>query len=298
MVAPLVECVPNVSEGRRQDVIDAIAEAAAATEGVALLNVQSDPSHNRSVLTFAGPPEPVADAAVAVARRAVALIDMNHHHGEHPRLGAVDVVPFVPISQITMDDCVALARRVGERVWAELRLPVYYYAQAATAPHRVRLPDIRGGEYEGLGEKMRQPEWAPDVGDPQPHPTAGAVVIGARRPLIAYNINLHTTDVGVARAVAKAVRESSGGLVNVQAMGVVAATGQAQVTVNVLDHARTPLPRIFDLVRVEAERFGVAVAESEIVGLVPLDAMLDAARAHLRLRAFERDQVLEVRVMG
>ncbi len=298
MVAPLVECVPNVSEGRRQDVIDAIAEAAAATEGVALLNVQSDPSHNRSVLTFAGPPEPVADAAVAVARRAVALVDMNHHLGEHPRLGAVDVVPFVPISQITMDDCVALARRVGERVWAELRLPVYYYAQAATAPHRVRLPDIRRGEYEGLGEKMRQPEWAPDVGDPQPHPTAGAVVIGARRPLIAYNINLHTTDVGVARSVAKAVRESSGGLVNVQAMGVVAATGQAQVTINVLDHARTPLPRIFDLVRVEAERFGVAVAESEIVGLVPLDAMLDAARAHLRLRAFERDQVLEVRVMG
>lgn len=293
----LVECVPNFSEGRRRDVIEAVVAAVRAVPGVTVLNVQSDESHNRTVLTFAGAADPVAGAVIALVEKAVALIDMNQHRGEHPRLGAVDVVPFVPIGQTTMEECVALARRVADQVWKQLRVPVYLYAEAATSPRRVRLPDIRKGEYEGLVEKMRQPDWAPDVGEPRPHPTAGAVVIGARRPLIAYNINLHTTDVGIARAVAKAVRESSGGLTGVQAMGVTAASGQAQVTINALDHARTPLHRIFDLVRIEAERFGIAVAESEVVGLVPLDAMLDVARASLRLRRFERAQVLEVQLM-
>jgi glutamate formiminotransferase len=297
MPSPLVECVPNFSEGRRADVIEAVVAAVRASPGVTVLNVQSDESHNRTVLTFAGDPASAAEAVIAMVREAMALIDMNRHTGEHPRLGAVDVVPFVPIGQVTMDECVALARRVGERLWADLALPVYYYAQAATAPHRIRLPDIRKGEYEGLAEKMRQPDWQPDVGDPRPHPTAGAVVVGARRPLIAYNINLQSTDVAVAKAVARAVRETGGGLVNVQAMGVAAASGLAQVSINVLDHARTPLARVFDLVRLEAERFGVAVAESEIVGLVPMDAILDAARAYLRLRGFDRNQVLEVRLM-
>jgi glutamate formiminotransferase len=297
MPTRVVECVPNISEGRRQDVIDAVVAAVRAVPGVRVLNVQSDESHNRTVVTFAGQPEPVAEAAFALVDRAVALIDMNQHRGEHPRLGAVDVVPFVPIGSTTMEECVALARRVADQVWTRLRVPVYFYAEAASSPQRVRLPDIRRGEYEGLAEKMRQPEWAPDVGEPAPHPTAGAVVIGARRPLIAYNVNLHTSDVAIARTVAKAVRESSGGLVGVQAMGVMAASGQAQVTINVLDHARTPLQRIFDLVRIEAERFGVAVAESEVVGLIPLDAVLDVARASLRLRGFEREQVLEVQLM-
>jgi len=298
MPVPLIECVPNVSEGRRAHVIEAIAAATRGVPGVTLLDVQSDPSHNRSVLTFAGDADALEEAVLAMTRQAVALIDMNLHRGEHPRLGAVDVIPFVPIAGTTMDDCVALARRVGARIWAELKVPVYFYAHAATAPHRVRLPDIRKGEYEGLAQKMQQADWRPDVGDPVPHPTAGAVVVGARRPLIAYNVNLHTTDVGVARAVARAVRESSGGLVNVQALGVRSASGLAQVTINVLDHARTPLARVFDLVRVEAARFGVEVAASEIVGLVPLDAVLDAARAHLRLHRFERGQVLEVKLMG
>ncbi|MDR7417708.1 MAG: glutamate formimidoyltransferase [Armatimonadota bacterium] len=297
MAARLVECVPNFSEGRRGDVIETIVAAVRQVDGVTVLNVQSDASHNRTVLTFAGDAEPVVEAVAAMAREAVRLIDMNQHTGEHPRLGAVDVIPFVPIGATTMDECVALARRVGERLWAELELPVYFYGQAASAPHRVRLPDIRKGEYEGLREKMQRPEWHPDVGEPRPHPTGGAVVVGARRPLIAYNINLHTTDVGVAKAVARAVRESSGGLTNVQAMGVAAASGLAQVSINVLDYARTPLARIFDLVRAEAARFGVAIAESEVVGLVPLDAMLDAARAYLRLREFDRAQVLEVRLM-
>jgi glutamate formiminotransferase len=297
MPARLVECVPNISEGRRPEVIEAIVSAVRAVAGVKVLNVQSDPSHNRTVLTFAGDAEPVAQAVLAMTRQAVVLIDMNQHRGEHPRLGAVDVVPFVPIGDTTMDECVALARRLGEQVWAELKVPVYYCAQAAASSHRVRLPDIRKGEYEGLAGKMSLPEWAPDVGEPRPHPTAGAVVVGARRPLIAYNINLHTTDVSIAKSIAKAIRESGGGLVNVQAMGVAAASGLAQVSINVLDHARTPLPRIFELVRAEADRFGVAVAESEVVGLVPLDALLDAARAYLRLRNFERGQVLEVELM-
>jgi glutamate formiminotransferase / 5-formyltetrahydrofolate cyclo-ligase len=292
----LVECVPNVSEGRRSDIIDGIVRAVRDVDGVRVLNVQSDESHNRSVITFAGVAEAVARAAVALTRQAVATIDMNQHRGEHPRLGAVDVIPFVPIGATTMDDCVGLARRVGEEIWNGLRLPVYFYAAAATSPERVRLPDIRKGEYEGLRAKMAQPEWAPDVGDPTLHPTAGAVVVGARRPLIAFNINLRTADVGIARAIARAVRESSGGLVHIQAMGVASSSGLAQVSMNVLDPARTPLARAFDLVRTEAEHHGVTVAESEIVGLVPLDAVLDAARTYLRLRDFDRAQVLEVRL--
>ena len=296
MSSRLVECVPNVSEGRRSDTIDGIVRAVRDVDGVRVLNVQSDESHNRTVITFAGDAEAVARAAVALTRQAVATIDMNQHRGEHPRLGAVDVIPFVPIGATTMEDCVGLARRVGEDLWRTLRLPVYFYAAAATTPERVRLPDIRKGEYEGLRAKMTQAEGAPDLGEPAPHPTAGAVVVGARRPLIAFNVNLRTTDVGVARAIARAVRESSGGLVHIQAMGVASTSGMAQVSMNVLDPARTPLARAFDLVRIEAEHHGVAVAESEIVGLVPLDAVLDAARTYLRLREFDRDQVLEVRL--
>ncbi len=297
MIGRLVECVPNISEGRRPEVVDAVADAARCTPGVKVLDVQSDPSHNRSVITFAGEGGAVAQAALALAARAVELIDLREHRGEHPRLGAVDVIPFVPLGESTLEECVGLARRLGESIWARLRVPVYFYAAAAAAPHRVRLPDIRKGEFEGLAAKMLADDWAPDVGDPRPHPSAGAVVVGARRPLIAYNINLTTPDVTIARAVARAVRESSGGLVNVQALGVVAASGQAQVTINVLDASRTSMAKIFDLVRQEAGRYGVDIAESEVVGLVPLDAVVDVARAHLRMHAFRRDQILEVRLL-
>lgn len=297
MVGRLVECVPNISEGRRRDVIDAVVDAVRQTPGVRVLNVQSDESHNRTVITFAGEGEAVAQAALALVGKAVELIDLRDHHGEHPRLGAVDVIPFVPLGETTIEECVGLARRLGEQIWATLRLPVYLYAAAATAAHRVRLPDIRKGEFEGLTAKMLQDGWAPDIGDPHPHPSAGAVVVGARFPLIAYNINLRTTDVKIARAVARAVRGSSGGLANVQALGVVAASGLAQVTINILDASKTPMARIFDLVRVEAERHGVEVAESEVVGLVPLDAIVDAARAHLRMHSFDRGQILEVRLL-
>ncbi len=295
--APLVECVPNISEGRRHDVIDAVVSAVRDVDGVRLLNVQSDESHNRSVITFAGEGDAVARAAVALASRAVELIDMRTHSGEHPRLGAVDVIPFVPIAGTTMADCVALARRVGEEIWTHLRVPVYFYAAAAVAPHRVRLPDIRKGEFEGLAEKMVQDGWPPDLGDRRPHPTAGAVVVGARTALIAYNINLSTDDLAIARTIARRIRESSGGLPAVQAMGVRASSGAAQVSINLLDTATTSMARVFEAVRHEAGEHGVDISESEIVGLVPLDALLDVARTHLRLREFERGQVLETRLM-
>lgn len=295
--APLVECVPNISEGRRHEVIDAVVSAVRDVEGVRLLNVQSDESHNRTVITFAGEEDAVARAAVALASRAVELIDMRAHSGEHPRLGAVDVIPFVPIAGTTMADCVALARRVGEEIWTRLRVPVYFYAAAAGAPHRVRLPDIRKGEFEGLAEKMMQDGWAPDLGDRRPHPSAGAVVVGARAPLIAYNINLSTNDLAIARTIARRIRESSGGLPAVQAMGVRASSGAAQVSINLLDTATTSMARVFEAVRHEAGEHGVDISESEIVGLVPLDALLDVARTHLRLREFERGQVLETRLM-
>ena len=293
----LVECVPNFSEGRRRDVIDAIADEVRGTAGARLLDVQADESHNRCVLTFVGDLRAVTNAALAAARRAVELIDMTTHRGEHPRLGAVDVIPLVPISGVTMEECASAARDLGRQIWETLHVPVYFYAEAATRPERRRLPDIRKGEYEGLAQKMADPEWAPDAGDPKPHPTAGAIVVGARRPLIAYNIDLATDDVAVAKKIAKAARESSGGLVNVQAMGVVSESGRAQVSMNLLDYTTTPVHRAFELVRVEAARYGVEILESEVVGLIPLDAVADAARFYLRLNDFRREQILEARLM-
>ncbi|TMJ06367.1 MAG: glutamate formimidoyltransferase [Bacillati bacterium ANGP1] len=293
----LVECIPNFSEGRRRDAIDAIADEVRRTAGARLLDVQADESHNRCVLTFVGDLRAVTNAALAATRRAVELIDMTTHRGEHPRLGAVDVIPLVPISGVTMEECASAARDLGRQIWETLHVPVYFYAEAATRPERRRLPDIRKGEYEGLAQKMADPEWAPDAGDPKPHPTAGAIVVGARRPLIAYNIDLATDDVAVAKKIAKAARESSGGLVNVQAMGVVSESGRAQVSMNLLDYTTTPVHRAFELVRVEAARYGVEILESEVVGLIPLDAVADAARFYLRLNDFRREQILEARLM-
>ena len=293
----LVECIPNFSEGRRRDAIDAIADEVRRTAGARLLDVQADESHNRCVLTFVGDLRAITNAALAATRRAVELIDMTTHRGEHPRLGAVDVIPLVPISGGTMEECASAARDLGRQIWETLHVPVYFYAEAATRPERRRLPDIRKGEYEGLAQKMADPEWAPDAGDPKPHPTAGAIVVGARRPLIAYNIDLATDDVAVAKKIAKAARESSGGLVNVQAMGVVSESGRAQVSMNLLDYTTTPVHRAFELVRVEAARYGVEILESEVVGLIPLDAVADAARFYLRLNDFRREQILEARLM-
>jgi len=296
-MASIVECVPNFSEGRRGEVIEAIADGIRGQRGVRLLDVQADASHNRSVLSFVGDLDAVRGAALAATRRAVELIDMNAHKGEHPRMGAVDVIPFVPISGVTMEECVGAARRLGREIWETLRVPVFFYAEAATRPERRRLPDIRKGEYEGLREKLAGLDWMPDVGEPAPHPTAGATVVGARAPLIAYNINLASEDVEVARKIARAVRESSGGLANVQAMGVRSESGRAQVSMNLLDYTRTPIHVAYEQVRLEASRHGVDILESEVVGLVPLDAIAESARFYLRLRGFNREQILEAKLM-
>lgn len=293
----LVECVPNFSEGRRREVIDAIADEVRRTPGVRLLDVQADESHNRCVMTFVGTPEAAKSGALAASARAVELIDMTSHRGEHPRLGAIDVIPFIPISGVSMDEAVATARALGREIWDRLHVPVFFYAEAATRPERRRLPDIRKGEYERLAAKLADPAWIPDVGEAKPHPTAGATVVGARRPLIAYNINLTTEDVEVAKKIARAVRESSGGLVAVQAMGVKSEGGKAQVSMNLVDFTQTSVQVAFEAVKEKAAHLGVGILESEVVGLIPLDAIADVARNYLRLREFTREQILETHLM-
>jgi len=292
-----VECVPNFSEGRRPEVVADIVAAITAVQGVRLLDFSSDASHNRSVVTFVGTPEAVETAAFAGIARARDLIDMEQHHGEHPRLGATDVVPFVPIAGVTMAECVDMARSLGRRVGQELDIPVYLYEEAATRPERRNLADVRRGEYEGLKLTIGTPERAPDFGPPSVHATAGATVIGARMPLIAFNVNLGTSDVEIAKKIAKAVRGSSGGLVYVKALGVMLEEKHvAQVSMNLVNYVKTPIHRVLEMVRREAARYGVAVIETELIGLTPLDAVLDTAAYYLQLPKLSRNQVIEARI--
>lgn len=295
---PLVECVPNFSEGRRPEVVDAIAGAVRRTPGVRLLDVESDPSHNRSVLTFVGEPEAVEEAAFRAAAEATSLIDMNRHKGEHPRIGATDVVPFVPVSGVDMDRCVELAVSLGGRLWNELSIPVFLYARAARQPERVNLPDIRVGEYEALKMEMgKRAERNPDIGEPRLHPTAGAAAVGARTPLIAFNVNLRTRDISLAKRIAKGLRASCGGLPMVQARAFeLAERGLVQVSMNLLDFSVTPLSKVVEVIEAEAKRAGVEVAGSEVVGLIPLDAVVEVAAKRLKLEGFSRRQVLEARI--
>jgi glutamate formiminotransferase len=294
---PLVECVPNFSEGRRPEVVQAIRDAIAAVPGARVLDVHSDADHNRSVITFAGPPEPVLEAAFQGVAAAARLIDMEQHRGQHPRLGAADVVPFVPLRGVTLDDCVTLARRLGQRVGDELGIPVYLYEAAATRPDRVNLADVRRGEYEKLKEEIASnPDRAPDFG-PRAVGSAGACIIGARMPLIAFNVYLNTDDVAIARAIARAVRHSSGGLRYVKALGVEVG-GLAQVTMNLTDFRRTPLHRVVELIRREAARYGVTIRRSELVGLIPQEAVLDAAAWYLQLDELTPDRILENRLFA
>src|SRR5919199_2957647 len=244
----LIECIPNFSEGRRQEVIEQVAAAVRGVQGVRLLDVSSNPDHNRTVLTFVGPPEAVAEAAFAATAEAVRLINMNEHAGEHPRIGAMDVVPFVPLTGASMEDAVTLANKTGKRIADELGVPVYLYSAAASTPARKRLPDVRKGEYEGLKQSISTPERHPDYGEPAMHTTAGAIAVGARPPLIAFNVNLGTNKLPIAKAIAKGLRESSGGLVNVQALGVdLAEQGLVQVSMNLLDYTKTPIHRAYEL---------------------------------------------------
>jgi glutamate formiminotransferase/formiminotetrahydrofolate cyclodeaminase len=289
---PLVECVPNFSEGRRPEVVEQIAEAVRRTPGVALLDTTSDADHNRSVLTFVGSPEGVEGAAFAAIARAAELIDMAQHRGEHPRIGATDVVPFIPIRGVEMAECVAIARRLGQRVGEELGIPVYLYEEAATRPERRNLANVRKGEYEGLREAIAtDPARTPDFG-PAALDSAGATVIGARAPLIAYNIYLNTDDVDAAKKIARAVRHSGGGLRFVKALGLLV-EGRAQVSMNLTDYTRTSLPRVQEMVRREAARYGYQVAYAELIGLIPAQALVDTARWYLQLDLFDDGQILE-----
>jgi len=277
-VAKLVECVPNFSEGRRPEVVDAIAGRIRETPGVHLLDQTSDPDHNRSVLTFAGPANAVTDAMAAAVDEAMARIDMTKHQGQHPRIGAVDVIPFVPLGDSTMDECVDLARDFGRRIADQYDLPVYLYARAAERPDRTVLAEIRRPQFEGLKELIATPEYAPDFGPAHLHPTAGAVAVGARPFLIAYNINLDSDDVDLAKRIAKLIRESSGGLPRVQALGLYLDDLKcAQVSMNLLDYTVTPIWRAWDAVREAASAESVDVTESELIGLCPLAALTDVA---------------------
>jgi glutamate formiminotransferase len=294
----LVECVPNFSEGRRPEVIDAIVDSMTAVEGVRLLDKEMDADHNRAVVTIIGEPEAVLEGAFRGIAKASELIDLTKHKGEHPRMGAADVVPFVPVRDATMDDCVELARRLGERVGEELGIPVFYYEAACTRPDRENLAKVRKGQFEALCEEIgTNPDREPDCGPCRIHPTAGAIAIGARPFLVAYNINLGTSDLSVAKAIAKSIRHSGGGLRYVKAMGFeIKDRGIVQVSINMVNFRGTPLFRAFEMVRSEADRYGVPVVGSEIVGLVPADALVDTAEFYLRLENFKRDQVLENRL--
>ena len=283
MPAPLVECVPNFSEGKNAATIEALRVALTSVPGVRLLDVQADAAHNRSVFTFVAPPDASVEAALAAMRVATERIDLSRHTGEHPRMGATDVVPFVPVRDVTMDDCVALARRLAERAAAELQVPIYLYAKAATRPERERLPDVRKGEFEGLRERIgRDPAADPDLGPNRIHPTAGATAIGARPFLVAFNIYLDTSDVTIAKDIAKRIRTSSGGLPAVQASGF-EVEGKAQVSMNLLDIDVTSPATVFAAVAAAARQRGVAVLKSEVVGLVPERAVLGAGAASLKL---------------
>ena len=293
----IMECVPNFSEGRDLQKIDKIVAPFRGKQGVKLLDYSNDEDHNRLVVNVVGEQEPLRDAVLEAIGVAVEMIDLNHHQGQHPRMGAVDVVPFIPIRNVTMEEAVALSKEVGKEVAKRYNLPVFLYEKSASAPHRENLAAVRKGEFEGMAEKIKQPEWHPDFGLAERHPTAGTVAIGARMPLVAYNINLNTPSLEIAHDIAKKIRFIGGGLRYCKAMGVeLKDRGITQVSINMTDYTRTALYRAFELVRVEARRYGVSIVGSEIIGLVPMEALIDTASYYLGLENFSMEQVLEARM--
>ena len=294
----IMECVPNFSEGRDLGKIEKIIEPFRAKQGVKLLDYSNDEDHNRLVVTVVGEPEALKAALLEAIGQAVALIDLTHHSGQHPRMGAVDVVPFIPIKGCTMEEAVALSKEVGEQIAALYNVPVFLYEKSASAPHRENLAAVRKGEFEGMAEKIKLPEWQPDFGPAERHPTAGTVAVGARMPLVAYNVNLGTANLEIASDIAKKIRFIGGGLRYCKAMGVeLKERGITQVSINMTDYTRTALYRAFELVKVEARRYGVPVVGSEIIGLVPMEALIDTASYYLGLENFTMNQVLEARIM-
>jgi glutamate formiminotransferase / 5-formyltetrahydrofolate cyclo-ligase len=289
----MIECVPNVSEGRRTDVIARMAESIRTAEGVRLLNHSSDPAHHRSVFTFVGSADAVQQAVLGLFERAIADIDLRGHEGVHPRLGAVDVVPFIPLAGSTMADCITLARDTGASIADRFGVPVYMYEEASNDPARKRLEDIRRGAFEGLKEKMSLPEWTPDFGPRHPHPSVGATVVGARQILIAYNVNLASDRLDIAKAIARTIRQSGGGLPFVKAMGVRLTQDVVQVSMNLTNYQRTPMWVAYDAVVSEAKRHGVAVRGSELIGLVPQAALRPGDETYLKIEGFTSSQILE-----
>ena len=294
----IMECVPNFSEGRDLGKIEKIIEPFRARQGVKLLDYSNDEDHNRLVVTVVGEPEALKAALLEAVGQAVALIDLNQHSGQHPRMGAVDVIPFIPIKGCTMDEAIALSKEVGEQIATLYQVPVFLYEKSATAPHRENLAAVRKGEFEGMAEKIKLAEWQPDFGPAERHPTAGTVAVGARMPLVAYNVNLGTADLNIASDIARKIRFIGGGLRYCKAMGVeLKERGIVQVSINMTDYTRTALYRAFELVKIEARRYGVAVVGSEIIGLVPMEALIDTASFYLGLENFSMTQVLEARIM-
>lgn len=294
-MAKIIESIPNISEGRDSEIIEACVDQIRNTNGCTLLDYSSDTSHNRTVITYMGSPEACEEASVKLAKKAVELIDLTKHTGEHPRMGCVDVMPFVPIKEATMVDCVLLARRVAERIAEEADLPVFLYEKSASAPHRENLASIRKGQFEGMAEKVKDELWIPDFGGQRIHPTGGVVAVGARPPLIAYNINLGTNNLEIASQIGKTIRQSSGGLPCVKSIGIYLEDRDiAQVSINMTDFTVTPLYRVTELVRAEAARYGVPIIGTELIGLCPMKALIDAAEYYLQIEAFDFDkQVIE-----
>lgn len=293
-MAKLVECVPNFSEGRNKEVIEKIVDEVRKTDGVKLLDYCSDKDHNRSVVTFIGEPQNVKEAAFKLIAKAAELIDMSKHSGAHPRMGATDVVPFIPIRDITTEECVQIAKELGKKVGDELNIPVYLYEDAATAPERQNLANIRKGQYEGFFEKIKKPEWKPDFGPCEMNKKSGATVIGARFPLIAYNVNLGTDNIEIANAIAKKIRHISGGLRYAKAVGVMLTERNiAQVSINMVNYEKTAVYTIQEMVKMEAKRYGVPVVGAEVIGLIPMKALIDCAEYYLQIENFDIKQVLE-----
>jgi len=293
----IVECVPNFSEGRSLEKIEKIVQPFRGREGVKLLDYQRDEDHNRCVVTVVGEPDALKAAVADAMGAAIAVIDMRTHKGQHPRMGAVDVVPFVPVKNVTMKEAIELARQVAVAAADRFRLPIFLYEESATAPHRRNLADIRKGQFEGMAVKIQQPDWKPDFGPAEVHPSGGVTAVGARMPLVAYNVNLGTSNLDIASDIARKVRHLSGGLRYCKALGIdLKDRGIVQVSINMTDYTKTALYRVFELIRIEAKRWGVPVVGSEIVGLVPMGALVDAAAYYLQLENFKMDQVLEARI--
>jgi glutamate formiminotransferase len=298
-MAKIVECVPNFSEGRNQEVIEALVREAGSVPGVTLLDYASDVNHNRSVFTLAGDPEHIVEAAFRLCKAAKEKIDLTKHRGEHPRMGAADVIPFIPLKDTTTEECIAISLKAAERIWTELGIPVFLYEDSARTPARRNLADIRKGQFEGMPEKLLKDEWAPDFGERKIHPTAGVTAVGARMPLIAFNVNLGTSDIAVATAIAQTIRAQNGGYKYCKAIGVMLEDRKiVQVSMNMVNYEGTPLYRVFEAIRFEAARWGVPIIGSEIVGLTPAKALVDCAEYYLKIEKFDyRRQVLENHLM-